>query len=138
RGIFGRSGWGFGTACKTTKPSLLSRTLRQDVLVPSQLEQKPATSPASAASRTSATPLSPSMSCIGSLLYFISSLGISAVVEPAASEPIFTSVLDSVHLSRLVIPLLRVKAQMLLIRTGAPTHSNFAASKAIPLAPSAC
>src|ERR1051325_10784336 len=75
-GTLGHSGCGLALTCRTTATLLDSSPWRQIDLIDSHCQQPPATSPASAARRTSAVPLYPTTSCTGSLSAFIKSFAV--------------------------------------------------------------
>src|SRR3990172_13234724 len=97
--------------------------LVQVARIESQVQQPPASSPLSAARRTSAVPLYPLTNWIGSAVVAANIRGTSSVAPPPM-PPIFTGVLAASHRSILVMPLALVKAQARLSVTGAPINST--------------
>src|SRR3972149_10321027 len=97
-------------ASTMTATSPVSSPLRHMVLIDSQAQQPPASSPPSAASLMSAVPLYGSTTLIGRLRAACTILATSEAVPPGPNPPSLTAPLAAYHFSILVIPHAFIKA----------------------------
>src|ERR1041384_842744 len=132
---FGRSGCGSRVVWISGRTNPDSSPFAQVTLMESQPQHPPSISPASAAKRTSAVPLNPSMTLSGTPNVDLRRCGHADVELPGPSAPNLSGRLDADQSANVLTPLFSVITQVCRSGAGVPSQPNFLPSKITLLSP---
>src|SRR5215813_3329114 len=124
-GTLGRSGCGSSVFWINGRTNPDSIPFAQVTLIESQPQHAASISPASAAKRTSAVPLNPSMTFSGTFNVDLSRYGQADVELPGPSEPNLSGRLDADQSAKVFTPLFSVTTQVCRSGAGVPSQPNF-------------